>query len=131
MMVNSAASDGQSLLIGDLVRFLTDQETARDIAESAHVVPANATVDLSTIPHLAAFSQQASVASVLPNTPQLDEVFSSLDDVFRLVLDDGMPPEEAVAALFDALSGEPPDELSPGLLEPSDEAADSPESGGD
>ncbi len=131
IMVNSAASNGQLLLIGDLVRFLTDQETAQKIAETAHVVPANATVDLSTIPHLAAFSQQATVASVLPNTPQLDEVFSSLEGVFTAVLDGGIPPEEAVTALFGALSGEPADSLPTGELDPSDEAAETPENGDD
>jgi len=113
LMVNSATSDGRARLIGDLVRFLTDQETAEYIAVTANVVPANATVDLSQIPGLTAFAQQALAATVLLNTPEQNELVASIDDLFVDVLNNDVPPEEAVATLFSRLSAERGDDLDP------------------
>lgn len=79
-------STGEMDVVAEYVRFITEPENQRRLAQTAHVIPANASTDLAELEIVARFVEQMQTATVLPNRPEVDEVIALGDELYRDVL---------------------------------------------
>lgn len=86
------ASATAMTLAQDFARFFTDAESQAHLMQTAHIIPANATVDLSRDPALVTFAEQIRAGLVTPNHPYWNTVREMGNDYYRAVLDGGEDP---------------------------------------
>lgn len=97
LVVSSGQGEQVTEIAIDFGAFLTDIQSQQILLEEAQQVPANVNVVLEERPNFAPFRQQSLRTTVLPNIPQVEALLEEGDRVYRAVLDEGVPPAEAVA----------------------------------
>ena len=99
LVVGASDNEDQITLALEFVRFLTDVESQEQLMTTLNLLPANATVDTANVPVFAAFAQQLQTGYLVPNSPNFRTVAMLGGRAYIAVLEEGVEPETAVAAV--------------------------------
>jgi maltose-binding protein MalE len=97
VMLNPLAPPEQQGLALLFARHLTSAESGSVLASVAQRLPANRNAAIGDNPILQGFMNQAATAQAMPNTPEMEAVWSYLGDMLIKVVDGGADPAATVA----------------------------------
>ncbi len=99
-----SARGGNTDMAMAFAAFATTAANQAELLEATGRIPANVNVVLDETSPLTAFTQQATLAVVLPNTPQVEQVRAAGNDAYTAVLGpQAASPAEAVAQFTQAI----------------------------
>lgn len=108
LLISPFSSPEQQAVALEFAQFMTDIESQEVLLAQTNKVPININVSTADHPAIDGFSEQANVATVLPNISQVQAMIDWGNVVYEQVLDNDITPEDAVldfVNLVDATNG--------------------------
>ena len=100
LLFSSRLTESQLRLGLEVANYITSVESQTIVLEMANQVPTNIGLTLPPELPLAVFVDQTRTAQLLNNLPVVDALLRLGDAPYQAVLEDAIPPEEAIGELF-------------------------------